>query len=407
MGMVMSIFFLFTGLSVLAALLSQRFFEPRRVPAVVAYLLLGLVANVINLKLHFLNEHLLSGIHILGEMGIVLLLFRVGLQSNLDTLVKQLRKASIVWVGNVTLSGLLGYITAYYILKFPLVASMFIAVALSATSVGITAAVWQSAGRLHSPEGGLLIDVAELDDISAIILMALLFSLVPFLTSGQVPSAHLLLSQSGFLVLKFLAFVGLCFLFSVFVEQHITTFFKSISSSSMFVAVLGITFVVSGLASWLGFSLAIGAIFAGFAFSRDPAEIEINEELNMLYLLFVPFFFINIGLSVKLDLIQHALIPGVLLFVAASIGKFVGAGLPAFFVAGKKQAIYLGISMIPRAEIAMVVMLYGYQSKPQVVSSQAFGAMVMVSLLSCLLVPILLNILFLREEIEKESLHSS
>ncbi len=395
----MESFFIFGGVTILAALFARLLVERLRIPSIVLYLLLGVAANALNIQFHWINQQFQEGLNILGEMGIIILLFRVGLQSNIQALMSQLKKASLIWIGNVSLSAALGYVTAHYILHFSALSSLFVAVALSATSVGVPAAIWQASNRLNSEEGALLIDVAELDDISAIILMALLFSLVPTIAAGHTVSFETLFGDAGFLVLKFLGFVGICYLFSMYLEEGFTSYLKSKSLTSTLIAIIGVTFIISGLANWLGFSLAIGAIFAGFAFSRDPAGMDIDKELETVFQLFVPFFFINIGLGVKLNLIGLALLPGLILLVAAVLGKIIGTGVPALFFTSKQQALLLGISMVPRAEIDMVIMLYGYQSKPQIISPQLFGAMVVVSLLSCLLTPPVLHYLFAQSSV--------
>lgn len=387
----MASFFLFGGMIVLVTQTARLLTRETTFPSMAVYLLIGIAFNALNIPLGFIDEGLQHGIHILAELGIVILLFRVGLESNLATLLRQLKKASLIWLGDVGLSAVLGFVVARSVLGFPLLASLFVATALSATSVGLVAIVWQNANRLETEEGALLIDIAELDDISAIVLMALLFSLAPALASGKPITLSLLGPPLIYLLIKLAAFLTFCVLFSLYVEARITNLFRD-SLTNMFAAVVGITFLISGLASWMGFSLAVGAIFSGFAFSRDPSGMELDHELESLFQLFVPFFFVNIGLGLQLTLIPNALLPGLILFAAAVFGKLIGTSLPALFVTNKQAALLLGVSMIPRAEIAMIVMLNGIQTKS--LSAEVFGAMVVVSLLTSLLIPPLLSMLF-------------
>lgn len=390
----MASLFLVVGLTILATLLSRRWLESSPIPPLVMYIVIGLLLNALNVKFHFMHQSTHEGLHLMGEIGIVLLLFRVGLEANLEKLLAQLKHASIIWLGNLTISAIAGYLTARYILDLGLLASLFVGVALSATSVGISAALWQTHNKIDTPEGALLIDVAELDDISAIILMSLLFSLIPRLQTSQAIAIKPLLIQAGLLIFKLALFVLACVLFARYLERPLLRFFQARSFSSVFVGVIGIAFVISGLAGWLGYSLAIGAIFAGFSLSRDPLGKQIDDELEFLFHIFVPFFFVNIGFNVKFEFLGQAVYVGGMLFVAACLGKLIGTGIPARMILDRNKTMLLSVSMIPRAEIAMLVILFGYQHKPSLISPRLFGGMVIVTVLSCILTPLLLNRMF-------------
>lgn len=382
------------GIVILAAQVFRARLEQLSLPAVLAYILLGVGLNLLNHNWAILRPEIAESFHFLAEVGIVVLLFRVGLESDLLALLRQLRSASVVWIGNVGLSGALGFVCAYWLLGLNLIPSLFAAVALSATSVGITAAVWRDAGALDSENGALLIDVAELDDISAIILMALLFTLAPAIYAGTSNGFLLTLGMTaGFLVLKFIGFVLFCYLFSQYLEQRITVWSKQHLSSYAVVILVttAIVFIIAGLASWMGFSLAVGAMFAGLAYSRDPEEYRIDNGFELIYQFFAPFFFVGIGLAIDLTVISSAIGLGLALLVVAVLGKFIGTGLPALLIADRSAALLLGISMIPRAEIAMIIMQHGRSLGDWAVSSELFGAFVIITLVTCLFIPILVT----------------
>lgn len=397
----MATFFWVFGIIVLVTAAGRRFLEHSFIPPIVVYIIVGLLCNGLNMQFHFMNKHVHEGISLMAEIGIVILLFRVGLESKLEHLVGQLKRASFIWLGNVSVSAVIGFVAARFVLGFSLIASLFLAVALSATSVGISAALWQAHGRLDTPEGALLIDVAELDDISAVMMMSVLFSMAPTLARSQSVSLSVIGMEILVLLGKLALFLMICFLFARYLESHIMSFFHTTSGASTFVAALGVLFVISGLAGALGYSLAIGAIFAGFSFSRDPAEHELDMQLDFLFYIFVPFFFVNIGMNVRLDLISSALPVGGVLFLAACLGKLVGTGLPALFVLEKRETFILSLSMIPRAEIAMLIMLFGFQHELAFVSPRLFGGMVMVTILTCVFVPVVLHPL-LQEQSSKD-----
>ncbi|MCJ8499001.1 cation:proton antiporter [Desulfatitalea alkaliphila] len=335
----------------------------------------------------------------LGKAGLVALLFRVGLESDLGALLHQLREASIVWWVNFSFSGILGYGCAYYLLGLPMIASLVVATAFTATSVGVSVAVWQDNGALSSPDGQLLIDVAELDDISAVVLMALLFALLPDLKQGASESgwAPALARQTAFFLVKLIGFGTLCYLFSRFVERRMTAFFRSLESRpDPMLSIVGIGFVIAALAAWFGFSLAIGAFFAGLVFSRDPQAVKMESSFLPVYDLLSPFFFIVIGLHIDPGVLRVAAGLGVVLALAAVVSKLASAGLPVFFTRGGRSALLIGASMVPRAEISMVIMENARALGDWAVTAPVFAAMVCVTLVTCVAGPLVVQSMLTR-----------
>ena len=154
-------------------------------PALVGYIGLGFVLRVINMNYGLFSEQAMELFDFLAKIGIIVLLFRIGLESNLKGLLHQLRRASVVWCAGVICNMGLGYIVSYFLLGLGIIPSLFIATAMTATSVGISVGVWDECNAIGSPNGELLVDIAELDDISSIIVMALLFAIAPVLRGGS------------------------------------------------------------------------------------------------------------------------------------------------------------------------------------------------------------------------------
>ena len=390
---------LLVGMLVGLSLLIHWALRGTRAPALVGYLFLGFLLSATSVTWDFLTDRMVEQLDFLGRIGVVILLFHVGLKSNLSSLLKQLRKARSIWLGDVLVSGSAGYLTAYYLLDYSILASLYIAAALTATSVGVSVAIWKEANALDSTNGQTLVDVAEMDDISAVILMSLLLALTPSLQDG--PSDYVLptiLRTSGELIGKLLLFGGFCYAFSRFAERPLTRFYermKPMPDSMLMIVATG--FLIAAIAGLLGFSIAIGAFFAGLVFSRDPRAVTLTRPYTVLYDLLTPFFFISIGLHINPQVLTSALVVGIVLFAAAVFGKFVGAGGAAIRAVGCNGALLLGISMIPRAEIAMILMRQGQEFGPTVVPAEAFGAMVFVSATTCILVPLILRPMLVRQ----------
>jgi Kef-type K+ transport system membrane component KefB len=394
---------LLVGLTVLSSILIKSASEGLGFPPLVGYLLLGFLLNLIHQQTGLLDEQAFFVFETLGIFGLICLLFRIGLESDLRSLARQLRPASLLWIVSMACSGLMGFAAAFFWLHLPLVPSLFAGIALTATSIGIPLAVWHEAGRLDSPQGQLLLDVAELDDISGVILMALLITIAPVLASGEGQLIPLLLkSTSGFL-LKALGFGGLCFLFSRFAEKPLTARLRRLEPSPdpmLMVAALG--FIIAGLAEMIGFSVAIGAFFAGLTFSRDPDTVKMESAFAGIYDLLTPFFFISIGLALEPQhILAHSHV-GFILLGAAVLGKVLGTSLPALFLSSGSTAVLLGLSMVPRAEIALIIMQRGNDLGSWAVPGSLFSATVLVSAATCLATPLILRPLLSRKVPETE-----
>jgi Kef-type K+ transport system membrane component KefB len=360
-------------------------------PSLIGFLAIGMLLRMTDAACGVFNAVDLEILEFLGKAGLVTLLFRVGLESNLKGLLGQLRKASVVWVVDVSISGTLGYLTSFYLLGLGALASLVVAIAFTATSVGITVAVWQEMKALKSPSGELLLDLAELDDISAVVLMALLFAQLPQLTSGGEPALPALGQvgfQVGLFLLKLVSFGFFCFLFSRWVEKPVSRFFQKLESTpDLMLSIAGIGFMIAALADLMGFSMAIGAFFAGLIFSRDPETVKLESSFVPIYDFLSPFFFVSIGMRMEPTALDAAALPAAVLAAAAICGKLFAVGVPLLLTQGRRPALLIGVSMIPRAEITMAIMQRAHAAGDWAVPGRIYNAMIVVAAVTCLLGP--------------------
>lgn len=358
-------------------------------PALVGFLILGASIRLAHDRFELLDVGSHSAFAFLGNLGLVVLLFRIGLSSHLSELVKKLPSASVVWFANVLLAGAAGFVTARFLLDLELAPSLVVATALTATSVAVSVAIWAERGRLESDDGRLLLDVAELDDISGLLLMAILFAVLPEIHAGNGADAGMIMQVCGVLLVKLALFVSGCYLFARYLEPQVRRFSQRFESrrTGLTLTVAGFAFMIAGFAEWLGFSLAVGALFAGLAFSRDPHAVRTDRSFVYLYDLLTPFFFIHIGLHFQPDTIAASLELGAALLAAAIIGKVLGA-FPLLFTAGATTALTIGVSLVPRAEIAFVILDRARELGDWAMSEELFGAMLVVSAGTCLLAPV-------------------
>ncbi len=387
---------LVTGLAVVANLTIKAGLERTVIPAMAGYLLMGVLLRLGDAQWGFMEPKCKEVFDFLAKIGVITLLFRVGLESDIKGLLAQLPQAGLIWVGDVAISGTAGFFAAYYLLHLKITASLIVATAFTATSVGISVAVWQNMNALKSSAGRLLIDVAEMDDISAVILMAMLFALLPvFKEASEVAAVLPAVGRTlGVFVLKFIAFGVFCICFSLYAEKPVTDYFRKMTRApEPMLLVTGLGIIVAAAAGLLGFSFAIGAFFAGLVFSRDPDTVHMEANFLPIYGLFSPFFFIGIGLDIEPKAMASALEPAVILLVTAVLGKLIADGLPVLFMTGWTSALLIGASMTPRAEIAMIVMQRGLKLGDWAVKPEIYGAMIILGAATCLTSPFVVQIM--------------
>ncbi|MGF1526536.1 MAG: cation:proton antiporter [Candidatus Competibacterales bacterium] len=387
---------LVVGVVVIVSPVIKRGFEGRQLPPAIGYILLGLLLSWIDAVAGALALDRGVALGVLAEIGVIVLLFRVGLECNLPALVAQLGKATVIWIVNMTVAAALGMATVLAFTDYGLIPALFTGAALSATSVGVSTVVWRDLGLLETPAGSLLVDVAELDDISAVLLISLLFALVPAIQApDQIGLAAMLGTKALVLLVTTALFLGLCLFFSVRIEPVATAWFTKLDpDTGPILWAAGTAIFIAACAEASGLSFAIGALFAGLAFSRDPLHETIDRSFNDLYGFFSPFFFVGIGLSVDLTQMGPAVGIGALLLVAAVLGKLVGAGGPAALMMGPRAGAAIGFSMVPRAEIALIVMGYGLGLGAWAMPPSLFNAMVFVSLATCVIGPLAVRALW-------------
>jgi Kef-type K+ transport system membrane component KefB len=380
---------LLAGAFIVGAILVRSWFGRIGVPSLVGFLIVGFSLRLANDNWMFISEQGSVAIEFLASIGVFVLLFRVGLESDLHGLLDKLPRATPIWIGNVVLSGIPAYLVSFYLLSLANIPSLFIAAALTATSVAVSAEVWREADALRSPNGETFVDVAELDDLSGVALMALLIAVAPVLRNGDNgASLAAVATASIILLMKAAGFVALLYLVARYGKRYISQILKKTGAPDSILFIAGTGLLISALASVFGFSIAIGGFFAGVIFSRDPDAVKLETSFLPLHALFAPFFFVAIGLKIDPGSLASALSLGGVLLVVAVLGKVIGAGWPALMTTGYAGATLIGISMVPRAEIAMVIAQQGSELGDWAMPAEVYSSLAMISVVTCILSPI-------------------
>lgn len=377
------------GVVSLLAVPMRAAFARLALPNMIGFILLGVALSVAFAATGPVGAKLNAQVPLLANIGIVVLLFRVGLESDLDKLRRQLGRAALIWLPNMAVAAAAVVLLVLLWPGLGLIPALFAGIAASATSIGVSTGVWEEAGVLDSDTGALLLDVAELDDISAVVLLGVLFAVGPLLNQpGDLPLLAPALKAGAIQLLLMTLFSIGCYLFSRWLEKPLSDGFAKFSPQhGPVVFATGAVFVIAATAEFMGLSMAIGALFAGLAFSPDPAERKIDEAFGILLMVFGPFFFVAIGLSVDATVLVGGMGLAAALAGMAVVGKLLGAGLPVAAMLGWRQGALIGVSMVPRAEIFLLVMLFGLTLGPWAVPQELYNAAVLASILTCIIGP--------------------
>ncbi len=371
-----------------AARLAGALFVRFRQPAVVGEILAGVVVgpHVLNL-LHY-SPAIRSFNDLFAHLGVVFLLFIVGLQTEPRSLWKVGRESAAVGALGVVFPFGLGYFLMRS-LNFPINESLFLATALTATSVGITARVLADLHRIATRVGNVIMGAAVFDDILGMLLLAVVSSV----TLG-LPGNHLLV-----LLAETAAFVLLAIFLGRPAVHHLAPRMgeaEEFGHGPLFALAVTVCLAFSALAEIIGLAAIVGAFFAGIIFAETEGADELRLSMRPIYHLLVPIFFVLMGAQVDLPAFSNwpLLVLALLVTLVGVVGKLFGCGLGALPL-GKREALSVGVGMIPRGEVGLVVASLGLSRG--VISPPLYSVIIFMCLLSSVLAPPLLRRSFIEE----------
>ncbi len=379
----------------LAGYLSTRLGQPSVLGEIVVGILLGPSWLDIT-HLAFVHDRALPEIiHELGEIGVLLLMFIAGLELHLSELSRSRRVAALAGSVGVLLPVLLGWGTGA-LFGLDQQAAVFLGLTLGATSVSISAQTLIELKVLRSRVGLALLGAAVLDDILVILLLSA-FLAIRSESVSVIGMVHILL--------RMIAFLAGSLAFGLWILPRLARLAARlpISQSVLSLAII-IMLLYSVVAEYLGGMAAItGAFLAGLMFARTREKERLEPGMQAIaYGLFVPIFFVSIGLSINLREINiSALWFTLAIIVVAILSKLVGAGLGARLGGFDwRESWQLGAGMVSRGEVGLIVISVGILER--IVSQNEFSAIVGVVLVSTLITPLLLRLLFREKTLSRE-----
>jgi Kef-type K+ transport system membrane component KefB len=366
----------------LAAKLFGELAERLGQPAVLGELIGGVVVGVSGLKI--VDPHDVT-IHLLAELGVILLLFLIGLDTDLRKLLSVGGSATAVALVGVALP-FAGGAALGHLLGFSFMVSMFLGASLTATSVGITARVLSDLGHLHDDESQVILGAAVVDDIIGLVILTILSTLAE---GGELSA----LGIARILVIAF-GFVILAILIGSYLAPHLIRLIERIDiARGLFFASVIFAFVLAYAALRVGSAMIIGSFAAGLVLARTKKGKQIEREVHDVAHFFVPIFFVAVGAAVDLKTLNP-------FDPAARQYLLIGLGLTAIGIIGKLAAGYvvmrrglrrivIGLGMIPRGEVGLIFAQVGLTTK--LLSSGLYSAVTMMVLITTFVTPPILR----------------
>ncbi|ABA21087.1 sodium/proton antiporter NhaS3, CPA2 family [Trichormus variabilis ATCC 29413] len=329
-------------------------------------------------------------ISVLAELGVIILLFEIGLESNLKDLMAVGVQALVVAVVGVTVpfaAGTIGLMTLFGIDAVP---AIFAGAALTATSIGITSKVLSELGRLNSKEGQIILGAAVIDDVLGIIVLAVVASLAKEGTVDVGQVIYLIISASGFLL-------GAIVLGNVFNKTFVAIADMLKTRGELVIPAFIFAFVMAYLAAIIHLEAILGAFAAGLVLEETDKRKELQRQVCPIADMLVPIFFVTVGAKTDLGVLNPAipsnregLIMASFLIMVAIFGKVI----TGFSVFGQSQInrLAIGVGMIPRGEVGLV--FAGVGAASGALSKPLGAAIIMMVILTTFLAPPLLRFVF-------------
>ena len=329
-------------------------------------------------------------ISVLAEIGVIILLFEIGLESDLKQLKAVGSQAVVVACVGVAVpfgAGTLGLMSIFHV---PAIAAIFAGAALTATSIGITSKVLSEMGQLKSKEGQIIVGAAIIDDVLGIIVLAVVASLAKTGSVDVINVGYLIVSATAFLI-------GSILLGQLFNSSFITIASKLKTRGNIVIPALVFAFFMAFIGNAIHLEAILGAFAAGLVLEESDAREELDELIKPIADLLVPIFFVTVGARADLSVLNPAvadnragLLIAIFLVAVAIVGKVV-SGWVVFGIPDVNR-LAIGIGMVPRGEVGLVFAAIG--SASGILSKPLEVSIIIMVISTTFLAPPLLRIVF-------------
>jgi Kef-type K+ transport system membrane component KefB/mannitol/fructose-specific phosphotransferase system IIA component (Ntr-type) len=330
------------------------------------------------------------------SVAAVVLLFLVGLETDLKLFARFALAGTLVGLGGVVFSFAAGALTGMWLLPmlrpgtygFLDPGCIFLGVMSTATSVSITARILSERKKLDTPEGSTILAGAVLDDVLGIVMLAIGMGVIGSAGAAGV-SEEIQWGQIGMIAVKSIGIWLGATVFGVVAGRHIGTGLKALGGhNEMAIMALGLAMIVAGLFEEAHLAMIIGAYVMGLSLSRTDISYVVRDAMHPIFAFLVPLFFTVMGMMVDITQFMNpkVLLFGVFYTVVAVLAKLIGCGLPTLFCGfNLRGALRVGLGMVPRGEVALIVAGIGLASG--FLTSEVFGVAIFMTLMTTVIPP--------------------
>jgi Kef-type K+ transport system membrane component KefB len=370
-------------------------------PAVLGELIAGVILGYSVLGVVPAAGPLAEVITLLAEVGVAILLFEIGLETDLKEMFRVGPSASLVAVVGVTLPFLLGFLYWWWVTPdlgshpgdvTDTMVAIFVGATLTATSVGITARVLTDLDRIHTPEARVIIGAAVVDDVLGLVILAI----VSGLAAGAGVTALGIATKFGVAV----GFLVAAVIIGNWIAPRLFGLIDKLRVRGvLLVSAFSFALLFGALAGLAGSALIIGCFAAGIVLSSTNQFDVIEEKIKPVADIFTPIFFVSVGSAVNVNLFLpwsdefnlNVLAVGGILLVIAIIGKLI-SGYTVGWGRQKLNHAAIGVGMVPRGEVGLIFAQLGLTNG--ILSSETFSAILIMVIFTTFIAPPLLKIIF-------------
>lgn len=370
-------------------------------PAVLGELIAGVLLGASVLGVVPVDGPMAELITLLAEVGVAVLLFEIGLETDLREMFRVGTSASMVAVVGVALPFLLGF--GYWYLLTPAIGThpgtitdtlvaVFVGATLTATSVGITARVLTDLDRMHTPEARVIIGAAVVDDVLGLVILAIV--------SGLAAGAAVSLLGVGITFAVAVGFLVAAVILGNWIAPRLFGLIDQLRVRGvLLVSAFSFALLFAALAGLAGSAMIIGSFAAGIVLSSTNQFDVIEERIKPVADIFTPIFFVSVGAAVNVNLFLpwsdqfnwSVLVVGTVLLVIAILGKVV-SGYTVGWKGRKLNHLAIGVGMVPRGEVGLIFAQLGRNNG--ILSSEVFSAILIMVIFTTFVAPPLLKVIF-------------
>lgn len=385
-------------------------------PSVLGELLAGVVLSASVLALIPSTEGMVGYdvFHLLAEIGVVLLLFEIGLETRIVDLIKVGPVSALVAIVGVVLPFVLGYFSIIYFQKFAILSletnmvglvAIVTGATLTATSVGITARVLADLDRLQTKEARIVLTAAIIDDVLGLIILGIVSGIVSSFESGGAGAEGVTLGSVAFITAKAFGFLAVSIVLGRIIAPRVFGFFARIDRNNLvWIMAIAFCFVYSYCSNLFSLAPIVGAFAAGLVLRETDQFKTIENGIKPVSHFFAPIFFVMVGAAVDVSVFNPFVSENIMvisialiLFVVAVVGKYVSGYV--VYEKGVRKSI-IGVGMIPRGEVGLIFAKIGLVHG--IFKTDLFSAVTAMVILTTFIVPPLLKWMFESESKERK-----